>query len=215
MPWYQPGVSRGYSRFYDVSGDPDREDRWIVSDAYLFMLEDAYRRAYVNAGGPDYDDTSANTFDYLAANNVSTAEQAAQLGAQNGRADKAAGVQEFHVPSIAPGLAPYDPSIAATLEAQAQMQRAGLPSVPPSGLALPAPPGASSGPSDPSTAAAALAASGGYAALLNGGYTSLAPSAGSPLAPASTRFLSGSSSSRSMVLLLAAGVALVLFLRRG
>jgi len=78
MPWYQPGAVNGYSKFY---ANPElREDRWIVSDAWGAALELSYIQAYVNAGGPDYEDTGSILFDHFAANAITTNQQAAELG---------------------------------------------------------------------------------------------------------------------------------------
>jgi len=91
MPWYQPGAVRGYTKFYDESSDPDREDRFIVSDAFLAGLVNSYRQAYANAGGPNVEDTDALILDVLAQAWVTSNTDAAALGTQAAEADLAAG----------------------------------------------------------------------------------------------------------------------------
>jgi hypothetical protein len=103
MAWYQPGVLNGYSKFYTETNDPDREDRFGVSDAYLDGLLLAFRQAYVNAGGPDFEDTDSILLDRFAARGITTNTEAAAYGREEAAADLAAG-QEVHAStSILPG----------------------------------------------------------------------------------------------------------------
>ena len=100
MPWYQPCVSSGYSKFLT---DPSvREDRFIVSDTYIQSLLNAYRQGYVNAGGPDYEDSDELLLDTLASACVGGTSDAAALGRTHAERDRAAG-QEYHESSHVPG----------------------------------------------------------------------------------------------------------------
>lgn len=107
MPWYEPCSRFGYSKFY--SNPSLRTDSAVVSDEYLQSLVRAFRQGYVNAGGPDYEDSDSNLLDHLAENCVSSTSAAAALGASQARQDKAAG-QDYHPQSIAPSSAPIAPT---------------------------------------------------------------------------------------------------------
>lgn len=74
----------------------------VVSDAYLQSLLTAYRQAYSNAGGPDYEDSDQPLLDKFAASGIVDTSGAAGLGRIDAAADLAAG-QEFHTASLAPG----------------------------------------------------------------------------------------------------------------
>lgn len=114
MPWYEPCASNGYSKFY--SAPQLREDRFIVSDNYLQALCRAYRQAYTNAGGPDYEDSDDVLLDILASNCVGGTSDAASLGERHAQRDRDAG-QDYHPPSLPMGGA--------------------IPSTPPTGVILP------------------------------------------------------------------------------
>lgn len=74
----------------------------IVSDAYLQSLLTAYRQAYSNAGGPDYEDSDQPLLDKFAASGIVDTSGAAGLGRIDAAADEAAG-QEAHSASLPPG----------------------------------------------------------------------------------------------------------------
>lgn len=74
----------------------------VVSDAYLQSLLTAYRQAYSNAGGPDYEDSDQPLLDAFSAAGIVDTSGAAGLGRNQAAADKAAG-QEYHTASLAPG----------------------------------------------------------------------------------------------------------------
>lgn len=97
MPWYQPCVARGYSKFYDgteagrnmtqaeraaagIPDDPDRMVQYEVTDAYLNALERAFHQGQFDAGIDNVEDTSAIVFDFLAENCITTTEEAYRLG---------------------------------------------------------------------------------------------------------------------------------------
>jgi hypothetical protein len=74
----------------------------IVSDAYLQSLLKAYRQAYINAGGPDYEDSDQPLLDAFSAAGIADTSGAAGMGRNQAAADKAAG-QEARAQSLAPG----------------------------------------------------------------------------------------------------------------
>jgi len=74
----------------------------VVSDGYLQSMLTAFRQAYINAGGPDYEDSDQPLLDQLSAANIVDASGAAGLGRQQAAADKAAG-QDAHPQSLSPG----------------------------------------------------------------------------------------------------------------
>jgi hypothetical protein len=74
----------------------------VVTDAYLQSLLTAFRQAYVNAGGPDYEDSDQPLLDLFAARGIVDTSGAAGAGRDQAAIDKAAG-QEYHVQSLAPG----------------------------------------------------------------------------------------------------------------
>lgn len=74
----------------------------VVSDAYLQSLLTAYRQAYSNAGGPDYEDSDQPLLDLFASRGIVDTSGAAGLGRTQAAEDKAAG-QEVHALSLAPG----------------------------------------------------------------------------------------------------------------
>jgi hypothetical protein len=100
MPWFEPCASHGYTKF--LQNPSLRQDRFVVSDDYLASLLLAYRQGYVNAGGPDYEDTDELLLDRLSANCVGNTSGAAAMGAADARADRAAG-QDAHPQSLSPG----------------------------------------------------------------------------------------------------------------
>ena len=74
----------------------------VVSDAYLQSLLLAYRQAYVNAGGPDYEDSDQPLLDKFAASGIVDTSGAAGLGRIDAAADIAAG-QDAHPQSLSYG----------------------------------------------------------------------------------------------------------------
>jgi hypothetical protein len=97
MPWYQPCVPRGYSKFYDgtpqtnamtqaeraaagLPDDPDRMVQYEVTDQYLNALESAFHQGQFDAGIDNVEDTSSRVFDFLAENCITTTEEAYRLG---------------------------------------------------------------------------------------------------------------------------------------
>ena len=73
-----------------------------VSDAYLQGMLLAYRQAYINAGGPDYEDSDQNLLDKFSSRGIVDNSGAAGLGREDAAADKAAG-QEAHAQSLSAG----------------------------------------------------------------------------------------------------------------
>src|SRR5688572_22355417 len=107
MPWYQPGDPRGYSKFFDGPDsstgyvDPDRTIEWEVTDEYLHALEQAFHQGQFDSGITNVEDTSARVFDFLAANFVTTTEEAYRLGRAQRETDPGGSVDpafEQHVP---------------------------------------------------------------------------------------------------------------------
>jgi len=137
----------------------------VVSDAYLQSLLTAYRQAYINSGGPDYEDSDQPLLDLFSARNIVDTSGAAGLGREQAVIDKAAG-QDAHVQSLAPGggipiTAPKDvPPVINTVtsggDGVAFLSLGGLPTM--GGSAAPNP-----------TAAGFVATSGG--SLFGGGAT--------------------------------------------
>lgn len=111
MPWFEPCASHGYTKFLE---NPSlREDRFVVSDTYLQALLQSYRQGYVNAGGPDYEDSDSILLDTLAENCVGSTSGAAALGEQQAAADIASG-QTYHPQSLSSvGTIPSTPSTGA------------------------------------------------------------------------------------------------------
>jgi len=111
MPWYQPGDPRGYSKFYDEpggQGDPDREDRFEVSEAFLGTLLVEYSKAYWANGGVDIEDTDSILLDRFAARGITTADEAIAYGIEQAALDREAG-EDVHLsalPSLPGGTIP-------------------------------------------------------------------------------------------------------------
>lgn len=112
MPWYQPGASRGYSKFYDQgSNDPDRiaGSAYVASDAYLSGLITAHNQAILDAGGREYDSSDALTLDSLAEAGVTTTSEAAAIGYAKGTEQYRAEVLQRQKQGIAAPPAPTKP----------------------------------------------------------------------------------------------------------
>lgn len=171
MPWYQVCSNRGYTKFY--SNPELREDRWIVSDAYLQSLLTAYRQGYKNAGGPDYEDSDDRLLDILAENCVGGASDAASLGARDAARDKAAG-QEYHTESLSPGgaipeTAPIGTPSTTIYTTQGNTNPVGQPTGYVGGSLGAEPSNATSGPSSAFGYGVSGVGSGGGGGLLGGG----------------------------------------------
>lgn len=142
-----------------------------VSDAYLQSMLLAYRQAYINAGGPDYEDGDQNLLDKFSAAGIVDASGAAGLGRADAAADKAAG-QEYHPQSLSAGgaipstAAKNTPAVINTMttggDARAFLTLDGLPTM--------------GGSAAPNQGAAALIAAGGTP--ISSGSSSLFSNAG-------------------------------------
>jgi hypothetical protein len=100
MPWFEPCASNGYTKF--LTNPQLRDNKWIVSDEYLQSLLRAFRQAYVNAGGPDYEDSDDRLLNTLAEACVGSTSGAADLGRAQAATDIRAG-QDAHPQSLSPG----------------------------------------------------------------------------------------------------------------
>jgi hypothetical protein len=111
MPYYRPGIERGFSRFntFDVMG---RMPLWLVTDEYLNALERAYHQGQYDAGISNVEDTSSIVFDFLAVNNITTTEQAYALGRAQSDPDPGGSVDPNFLSGTAntPGLFPNTPA---------------------------------------------------------------------------------------------------------
>ena len=76
----------------------------VVTDEYLQALLLAYRAAYTNAGGPDYEDSDQPLLDKFSSRGIVDTSGAAGLGREDAAAD-IANKQEVHAPSIGYGVA--------------------------------------------------------------------------------------------------------------
>jgi hypothetical protein len=100
MPWFEPCASNGYTKF--LTNPQLRDNKWIVSDNYLQSLLLAYRQGYINAGGPDYEDSDDRLLNTLAEACIGSTSDAAALGRDHAARDIRAG-QDAHPQSLSPG----------------------------------------------------------------------------------------------------------------
>jgi len=112
MPWYQAGAPRGFTKFYDQgSYDPDRSDRFAVSNSHIEGLMQAFKSSYLAAGGKLFSaQTWAEWLDRMAEHNVNAPPEAAAYGVQRAGEENAGatGLLTGGFTTGGPGIVPVE-----------------------------------------------------------------------------------------------------------